>query len=175
MLLVHCKIQQTTFKRIACMAQRKHLEPTELERVKETRKKQTQAIAAIAATVFHWTIELLLLTERLLWSCCGCRWFPLPMKQEQPHFQILLTTGVFTINCLACVRENFLVTRQGYAAQCWSQMDTKASITETVQAKPPEKAEICPRHSNLDCESSVPDPVLRLNLGKLCHAQQIDF
>ena len=36
-----------------------------------------------------------------------------------------LTTGVFTINCLACVRENISVTRQGYAAQCWSQMDTK--------------------------------------------------
>ena len=55
-----------------------------------------------------------------------------------------LTTGVFTINCLACVRENFSVTRQGYDAQCWSQMNTKASITETVQAKPPEKAEIFP-------------------------------
>ena len=47
-LLLHCKTQQTTFKRIA---QRKHLGPTELERVKEKqRRKQTQAIAAIAAT-----------------------------------------------------------------------------------------------------------------------------
>ena len=87
---------------------------------------------------------MLLLTERLLWSCCGCRWFPLPMRQEQPHFQVLLTTRVFTINCLACVTENFLVTRQGYAAQCRSQTDTKASITETVQAEPPEKVEIFP-------------------------------
>ena len=33
---------------------------------------------------------------------------------------------------------------RGYAAQFWSQEDTKTSITETVEAKPPEKAEIFP-------------------------------
>ena len=89
-LLLHCKIQQTTFKRIACLAQRKHFGPTELERVRENREEnKLRAIPAIAATVFHWTIRLLLLTERWHWSCCGCRWFPLLMRQEQPHFLIL--------------------------------------------------------------------------------------
>ena len=38
-LLLHCKIQQTTFMRIACLAQRKHFGPTELERVKENREE----------------------------------------------------------------------------------------------------------------------------------------
>ena len=75
-LLLHCKTQQTTFKRIA---QRKHLGPTELERVKEKqRRKQTQAIAAIAATGLsitapHGTVALVVLWMSLV---------------SQPHFLI---------------------------------------------------------------------------------------
>ena len=125
-----------------------------------TKKTKPQALTAVSATVFHSTIKLLLLAERTCRRRCT--------KTQNLHFMTLagrvvsfasllatearatvlpdtpLTTGVFTINCLVCVRENFSVARQGYAAQCWSQEDTKASITETVQAKPPEKAKIFP-------------------------------
>ena len=170
------------------MVQRKHFGPTELERVKETRKKTNPSNRGNRSnclsldyqiTAPHGTVALVVLWMSLVSLANETRATSLPdiwngrvegvvrntkfalhdsgrtwcvfryLLATEARATVLpdtpLTTGVFTINCSACVRENFSVTRQGLRCPMLvSRRHKKRQSQRLFKLSRPKKAETFP-------------------------------